>query len=131
VWWCLVVPGFHNVRDGAAVPGMVAQRRGWPYRAGGDGRDALHWSGVTVPSCAGEGLTSVPLSRVPPSSFEGCDVEAVREWAAQCHGVDTGLPAQVPHCARDGHTWRVGGATPGYDSQAVSEVRRGGDSPLT
>jgi hypothetical protein len=27
-WRCLVVPGSHNVGDGAAVPGMVAQRRG-------------------------------------------------------------------------------------------------------
>jgi hypothetical protein len=49
-WRCLVVPGFHSAGDDAAVPGMVAQWRGWPYRAGGDGGDALHWSGVTAPS---------------------------------------------------------------------------------
>jgi hypothetical protein len=110
---------------------MVAQRRGWPHRAGGDGGDALHWSDVMASSRAGAGLTSVPLSRVPSSSFEGCDVEAVQEWAAQCHGVDTGLPAQLPYSARDGLTRRVGGTTPGYDSQAVSEGRRGKDSPLT
>jgi hypothetical protein len=38
---------------------------------------------------------------------------------------DTGLPAQRPHSAGDGCT------TPGYDSQAVSEGRRGMDLPLT
>jgi hypothetical protein len=54
----------------------------------------LRWSDVTAPSWAGARQMVIPLSRVPPSSFEGCDVEAVREWAAQCHGVDTGLPAR-------------------------------------
>jgi hypothetical protein len=98
---------------------------------GGDGGDALHWSDVTTPSRGGAGLTFVPLSRVPPSSFEGCDVESVQEWAAQCHGVDTSLPAQLPYSARDGFIGRVGGTTPGYDSQAVSEGQRGEDSPLT
>jgi hypothetical protein len=57
-------------------------------------------------------------------------VEAVREWAAQCHGVDIGLPAQLPHSANEGRTGRVGGTAPGYDSQTVSESRRGGDSPF-
>jgi hypothetical protein len=55
-------------------------------------------------------------------------VEAIREWATQCHGVDTSLPAQLLHSARDGRTGRVGGIAPRYDSQAVSEGRRGGDS---
>jgi hypothetical protein len=91
----------------------------------------LHWSDVTAPSCAGAGLTSVPLSRVLPSSFEWCDVEAVQEWAAQCHEVDTDLPAPLPYSARDGLAGRVGGIAPGYDSQTVSEDRRGEDSPLT
>jgi hypothetical protein len=44
---------------------------------------------------------------------------------------DTGLPAQHPHSVRDGHTMRVGRTTLGYDSQAISEGRHGGDSPLT
>jgi hypothetical protein len=48
-------------------------------------------------------------------------VGVVPEWAAQCHGVDTGLPAQLPYSARDGLTGRVGGTATGYDSQAVSE----------
>jgi hypothetical protein len=113
------------------VPEMVVHRRGWLHRAEGDGGDALHWSDVTAPSRASAGLTLVPLLRVPPPSFEGCVVKAVQEWAAQCHGVDTGLPAQLPHSASDGRTGRVGGTTPGYDSQVVSEVRHGEDSPLT
>jgi hypothetical protein len=58
-------------------------------------------------------------------------MQTVREWAAQCHGVDTGLPAQFPCSARDGRMGRVGGTSPGYDSQAVSEGRRGEDSLLT
>jgi hypothetical protein len=105
------------------VPGMVAQQRGWPHRAGGDRGDTLHWSDVTALSRVCAGLTSVPFSKVPPSPFEGCDVEAVQEWAAQCHRVDTGLPAQIPHSSRDGLIGRVGGTTSGYDSQAVSEGR--------
>jgi hypothetical protein len=91
----------------------------------------LHWSDVTTSSWVGTGQMVVPLLRVPSSSFEGCDMEAAREWATQCRGVDTDLPAQLPHSARDDRTTRVGGTAPGYDSQAVSEGRRGGDSPLT
>jgi hypothetical protein len=58
-------------------------------------------------------------------------VQAVREWAAQCHEVDTGLAAQVPYSARDGLTGRVGGTALGYDSQAVLEGWHGEDSLLT
>jgi hypothetical protein len=35
-------PGLHSAGDGAAVLGMVAQQRGWPHRAEGDGGDTLH-----------------------------------------------------------------------------------------
>jgi hypothetical protein len=58
-------------------------------------------------------------------------VQAVWESAAQCPGVDIGLPAQFPYNARDGLMGRVGGRAPGYDSQAVSEGRHSEDSPLT
>jgi hypothetical protein len=58
-------------------------------------------------------------------------MEAVQEWAAQCPRVDAGLPAQLPHSARDGRIGSVGGTALGYDSQAVSEGRHGEDSPLT
>jgi hypothetical protein len=58
-------------------------------------------------------------------------MQAIREWAAQCHGVDTSLPAQLSYSARDGLTGRVGRTMPGYDSQVVSEGRRGEDLLLT
>jgi hypothetical protein len=90
----------------------------------------LCWSDVTAPYWAGAGQVVVPLSRVPPSSFEGCDVEVIQEWTTQCRGVDTGLPAQLSHSAGDGHTTQVSGTASGYDSRAVSEGRHGGDSPL-
>jgi hypothetical protein len=53
-------------------------------------------------------------------------VVAVHEWAAQCHGIDNNVPAQLPHVARDGRIGRVNGATSGYDSQAVSEGHMAG-----
>jgi hypothetical protein len=45
-----------------------------------------------APSQAGVGQVVVPLLRVPPSSFEGCDVEEVREWEAQCRGMTPAFP---------------------------------------
>jgi hypothetical protein len=63
--------------------------------------------------------------------FRGVGRAGRREWAAQCNGVDTGLPAEFPYSDRDGLTGRVGGTTPRYDSQAVLEGRRGEDSLLT
>jgi hypothetical protein len=131
VWRCPVVPDFHGTGDDAAVPGMAAQWRRWPHKAGNNRGDAPCWPDITASSQAGAEWAPVRLSRVPPPSFEGCDVEAVREWATQRHGVDTGLPAQLLHSVGDGRTTRVGGTAPGYDSQAVSEGRRGRDSPLT
>jgi hypothetical protein len=56
-------------------------------------------------------------------------VVAVRERVAQCHGIDTGLTAQLPHNAGDGRTTRVGGTASGFDSQAVSEGWHGEASP--
>jgi hypothetical protein len=44
---------------------------------------------------------------------------------------DSDLFAQHPHSARDGCTVRAGRTAPGSDSQAMSEGRHGGDSPLT
>jgi hypothetical protein len=65
--------------DGAVAPGMVPQWWAWMHRAGGDKRNALPWSDVTVPSWASTGQAAVPFLTVPQSSFEGCDVVAVRE----------------------------------------------------
>jgi hypothetical protein len=36
---------------------------------------------------------------VRPAPLRGRDVLAVLEWAAQCHGVDTGLVSQPPTVA--------------------------------
>jgi hypothetical protein len=33
---------------------------------------------------------------VRPAPLRGCGALAVQEWAAQCHGADTGLVAQFP-----------------------------------
>jgi hypothetical protein len=41
-WQRLVVLGSHSARDGAAVPGMTVQRRGWPHGAGVGAGDVLH-----------------------------------------------------------------------------------------
>jgi hypothetical protein len=78
-----------------AVLGVVLQGRGRPHRtnSGGD--------------CAPAGLTSWfdPVdsrgkgSRVQPAPLRGRGVLAVREWAAQCHGADTGHTAQFPAVA--------------------------------
>jgi hypothetical protein len=76
------------------VPGMVAQWRGWPHKAGGDWGDPPHRPYVTA------------------SSPEGGDMEEVREWVAQCDGM---TPA-FPHSAGNGRTVQVGRTAPGYDS---------------
>jgi hypothetical protein len=75
-----------------AVLGMVAQWRGWPHRTRGDREDLLRRPYVRASSLAGTELVVIPLSRVPSSSFEGCDMEEVREWAAQCHGMTLAFP---------------------------------------
>jgi hypothetical protein len=43
-------------------------------------------------------------SRVPPTPLRGRGVLAVQEWAAQCHGADTGLIAQSPTVVGMGST---------------------------
>jgi hypothetical protein len=77
-----------------AVHDVAQQGRGWPHRTDSDGDGAP------------AGLTS----RFDPQSNErrvrGCapprrvrGALAVQEWAAQCHGADTGLVAQLPTVA--------------------------------
>jgi hypothetical protein len=71
--------------------GMTLQCPGW-WHSGKDGRTGPEVteetrstnSYVTASSWAGVELVAVPLSRVSPSSFEGRDVEEVREWTTQC-----------------------------------------------
>jgi hypothetical protein len=55
------------------APGMGLQCPGWRHRADGDGGDTPHWFDVTTSSREGAIRASVPLSRVPPSSFEGAE----------------------------------------------------------
>jgi hypothetical protein len=52
-----------------------------------------------------------------PAPLRGRGALAVQEWAAQCHGADTGLAAQSPTVAGMGSPWGVGGTAPGRDSQ--------------
>jgi hypothetical protein len=64
-----------------------------------------------------------------PSLFRGCGARAVREWVAQCHGVETGLTAQC-------HTV-AGMASPGGLAEQRRDMiprrcqRHGADSSLT
>jgi hypothetical protein len=86
---------------------MVAQRRGWPNRVGGDEGDALRWSDVTALSRMGVGQVFVPFSRVPPSSFEGA---ARRPYGGGWHSV-TELTLALPHSVVQRRRWphRAGG----------------------
>jgi hypothetical protein len=70
----------------AAVPGVVLQARGRPHRtnSGGDGAPAGLTSRFVPADSRGKG------SRVQPSPLRGRGALAIREWAAQCHGADTG-----------------------------------------
>jgi hypothetical protein len=83
------------------VPGMAAQRRGWPHRTRGDGGDALHWSDVTAPSCAGVVEVYVPFLRVPPSSLEGA---TRRSYGSGRHSVME-LTLALPHSTVQWRGW--------------------------
>jgi hypothetical protein len=81
-----------------AVPDVVLQGRGRPHRtnSGGDGAPAGLMSWFDPADIRGKG------SRVQPPPLRGRGVLAVREWAAQCHGADTGRAAQFPVVAEMG-----------------------------
>jgi hypothetical protein len=74
-----------------AVRGVAQQGRGWPHRIDSDGDGAP--AGLT--SWFDPAESREKGSRVPPPP-RGHGVLAVLEWAAQCHGADTGLAAQSP-----------------------------------
>jgi hypothetical protein len=76
----------------AAVHGVALQGRGWPHRtdSDGDGAPAGLTSRFDPTESREEG------SRVRPAPLRGRGALAVQEWAAQCHGADTGLVAQSP-----------------------------------
>jgi hypothetical protein len=76
-----------GARDGSTTAGMAAQDQSWRRRCA----PLVRRHGV-VPCGRGAGIHTL---------FEGFAVllrgvqrAVVREWAAQCHGVDTGLTAQ-------------------------------------
>jgi hypothetical protein len=76
-----------SARDGVAVAGMAAQGRWWQR---GHASQVRHHGVVLGGSGTGVCLpfkSSVVL-------LQGCGTSAVRKWAAQCHGADTGLTAQ-------------------------------------
>jgi hypothetical protein len=78
-----------------AVHGVAQQGQGWPRRADsdGDGAPADLASWFDLAESREEG------SRVRPTPLRGRGALAVQEWAAQCHGADTGLVAQSPTVA--------------------------------
>jgi hypothetical protein len=78
-----------------AVPGVALQGRGRLHRtnSGGDGAPAGLTSWFDPANSQGKD------SRVQPAPLRGCGTLAVREWAAQCHGADTGHTAQLPTVA--------------------------------
>jgi hypothetical protein len=78
-----------------AVPGMALQGRGWPHRTDSDGDGAP--AGLTSRFDPAESREKG--SRVQPAALRGRGALAVREWAAQCHGADTGHVAQFPAVA--------------------------------
>jgi hypothetical protein len=76
------------------VLGMALRWWGWPHWTDSDGGDTPHWSDVTASSWAGVEQTSVPFSRVPPSSFEGATPGPYESGSHIVTEADTGLTAQ-------------------------------------
>jgi hypothetical protein len=74
------------------VHGVALQGRGWPHRTDSDGDGAP--AGLTSQFDPAESREEG--SRVRPAPLRGRGALAVLEWAAQCHGADTGLAAQPP-----------------------------------
>jgi hypothetical protein len=79
----------------AAVHDVAQQGWGWPHRidSDGDGAPANLTSWFDPAESREEG------SRVQSAPLRGRRALAVLEWAAQCHGADTGLVAQSPTMA--------------------------------
>jgi hypothetical protein len=93
----------------AAVHDVALQGRGWLHRTDSDGDGAP--AGLTSRSDPAESREEG--SRVRPAPLRGRGALAIQEWAAHCHGADTGLVAQSPQ-------WR-GWASP----RELAEQRRG------
>jgi hypothetical protein len=85
----------NSARVVVAVPGVALQGREWSHRTDSDGDGTL--AGLT--SWFDPAESREKGSRVQPAPLRGHDVLAVREWAVQCHGADTGHVAQLPTAA--------------------------------
>jgi hypothetical protein len=107
----------HSGGDGSIGPEVMEETRS----AGLTSRRRLRWRGAgdRTPS---EGATVF---------FRGGQRGGSTGVGGTVSRNDTGLPVQHPHSAGDGRIVRVGRTAPGYDSQAVSEGRRGENLPLT
>jgi hypothetical protein len=83
---------FNGVGVVVAVRGVAQQGRGWPHKIDSDedGAPAGLTSRFDLAESREEG------SRVRPAPLRGHGALTVQEWAAQCHGADTGLVAQFP-----------------------------------
>jgi hypothetical protein len=116
------------------VPGMALQCLGW-RNSGGDSSTGLevteemHSTGPTSQRRPGRawGRRSYPFRGFRRPFSRGA---MWWRYGSGQHSV-TKLTLAFPHSARDGCTGLVSGTTPRYDSQAVLEGQRGGDSPLT
>jgi hypothetical protein len=86
---------FNSAGVVVAVPGVVLQGRGWPHRTDSDGDGAP--AGLT--SWFDPAKLRGKDSRAQPGPLRGRGMLAVQEWAAQCHGADTGDAAQFPAVA--------------------------------
>jgi hypothetical protein len=86
---------FNNAGVVVEVPGVALQGRGWLHRTDSDGDGAP--AGLTSRFDPAESREKG--SRVQPAPLRGRGVLAVREWATQRHGADTGHVAQFPTVA--------------------------------
>jgi hypothetical protein len=84
---------FNGVGAVVAVRGVAQQGLGWPHRIDSDGDGAS--AGLTSRFDPAESREEG--SRVRPAPLRGCGALTVQEWAAQCHGADTGLVALFPN----------------------------------
>jgi hypothetical protein len=77
------------------VPGVVLQARG----AAAQGQQWRGWRPAGLASWFDPADSRESSSRVWPAPLRGSGALAVRGWAAQCHGADTGHVAQSPTVA--------------------------------
>jgi hypothetical protein len=129
-WRRPVSSGSHGVGDGHAVLEIVAQRRGWPHRAGvtEEMRSIIIRHGDVLDGHQVDGST--PLEGITVL-LRGVWHGKGREWAVLCHRVTPAIPHSTGTTPWMAAQWRVGRTAPGSDSQAVSGSWRDGDSLLT